>query len=87
MVSDSEKPDSSLRDSDCTLSSHNSHSVGHSGSSRQQKSDGEDASGDDGPSPVGFWDQRLNKVRLQVFGLWARTSKWSSKHCAHKHPY
>ena len=27
------------------------------------------------PSPVGFWDKSLKKTRLQVFRLWARTSK------------
>lgn len=27
------------------------------------------------PKPVGFGDKRMNKVRLQVFGLWARTGK------------
>ena len=75
MVSDSEKPDPSLRDSDRTLSSHNSDLNGYSDTSRQKDDGGEDANGYVGPSPVGFWDKRLNKVRLQVFGLWARTSK------------
>ena len=27
------------------------------------------------PKPVGFWDKRMNKVRLQVFGLWTRTGE------------
>lgn len=27
------------------------------------------------PQPVGFFDNALSKVRLQVFGLWARTSQ------------
>ena len=32
--------------------------------------------GKPGPPPVvGFWDSRLAKVRLQMLGLWARTSK------------
>lgn len=26
------------------------------------------------PRPVGFWDKSLSKTRLQVYGLWARTS-------------
>lgn len=28
------------------------------------------------PHPVGFFDSALSKVRLQVFGLWARTSQF-----------
>ena len=33
--------------------------------------------GDDGepPRPVGFWHKDLAKTRMQVFGLWARTSE------------
>ena len=27
------------------------------------------------PTPVGFWDHSLNKVRLEVFGAWTKTSK------------
>ena len=55
---------------------------------QQRQSNGSDLDGDeilrDGgekgkakvfPAPVGIWDKRLNKVRLQVFGLWARTSQ------------
>ena len=35
--------------------------------------------GKQGPPPVvGFWDSRLGKVRLQMLGLWARTSKQAS---------
>ncbi len=34
---------------------------------------------DEPPQPVGFFSKELNKVRLQVFGLWARTS-WSPAH-------
>lgn len=30
------------------------------------------------PSVVGFWDSRLGKLRLQMLGLWARTSKRAS---------
>ena len=37
--------------------------------------------GKPGPPPVvGFWDSRLGKVRLQMLGLWARTSKQASPH-------
>ena len=38
--------------------------------------DGGEKGKDNGPpKPVGFWDKKMNKVRLQVFGLWARTGK------------
>lgn len=37
--------------------------------------DGGEKGDDKGPpQPVGFADKRLNKLRLEVFGLWARTS-------------
>ena len=36
-----------------------------------------------GPPPVvGFWDSRLGKVRLQLLGLWAKTSKQASPHAS-----
>lgn len=37
------------------------------------------------PTPVGFADKRLSKVRLEVLGLWARTSTLSSRvaRCTH----
>ncbi|KAL8746206.1 MAG: hypothetical protein Q9184_007777, partial [Pyrenodesmia sp. 2 TL-2023] len=46
---------------------------------RQQKqekeSNDEEKGEDEGPSqPVGFFSKELNKVRLQVLGLWARTT-------------
>ena len=28
------------------------------------------------PQPVDFWDKSLSKTRVQVFGLWARTSQF-----------
>ena len=38
--------------------------------------DGGEKGGDEGPpKPVGFWHGDLAKTRLQVFGLWARTSE------------
>ena len=42
--------------------------------SEEQRIDGGEKGKDSGPpKPVGFWDKRMNKVRLQVVGLWART--------------
>lgn len=37
--------------------------------------DEEKANEDASPQPVGFFNKRLSTVRLQVFGLWARTSQ------------
>ncbi len=39
--------------------------------------DKDEEKGNDGSptQPVGFFDKSLSKVRLQVFGLWARTSR------------
>ncbi len=41
-----------------------------------QDSDEEKGSHSSPPQPVGFFDSALSKVRLQVFGLWARTSQF-----------
>ena len=30
------------------------------------------------PKPVGFWDKRLGKSRLEIFGLWTKTSMRAS---------
>ena len=46
---------------------------GESGDQAEVEGEGEEEEGP--PRPVGFFDKRLNKVRLQVFGLWARTSE------------
>ncbi|MCJ1229212.1 hypothetical protein MMC12_005877 [Toensbergia leucococca] len=45
---------------------------GESGDQAEVEGEGEEEEGP--PRPVGFFDKRLNKVRLQVFGLWARTT-------------
>ena len=38
--------------------------------------DGGEKGGSKGPpKPVGLWDKQLGKLRLEVFGLWARTSE------------
>ena len=40
--------------------------------------DGGEKGEKEGPSaPAGFWDKRLSKLRLEVFGGWARTSELS----------
>ncbi|KAI9821846.1 MAG: hypothetical protein M1827_002428 [Pycnora praestabilis] len=39
----------------------------------KQSDDGETGSGGP-PQPVGFWDSSLSKVRMEVFGLWLRTT-------------
>lgn len=36
---------------------------------------GEKGKDNDPPKPAGFWDKSMNKVRIQVFGLWARTGQ------------
>ena len=47
--------------------------------------DGETDAGEQGkgsstpPHPVGFWDKRLRKTRLAIYGLWARTSTFSTR--------
>ncbi|KAL8719119.1 MAG: hypothetical protein Q9225_003831 [Loekoesia sp. 1 TL-2023] len=42
---------------------------------QEKSSDDEEKGGQDGPpQPVGFFSKSLNKVRLEVFGLWARTT-------------
>lgn len=38
------------------------------------------------PTPVGFTDKRLGKVRLEVLGLWARTSTLSRRVASCVHP-
>ena len=36
---------------------------------------GEKGGAKEPPAPVSIWDKQLSKLRLQVFGLWARTSQ------------
>ncbi|KAL8702845.1 MAG: hypothetical protein Q9201_003985 [Fulgogasparrea decipioides] len=48
---------------------------GHAEDGREKSSDDEEKGQDEGPpQPVGFFSKSLNKVRLQIFGLWARTT-------------
>ena len=74
------------RESNCSHDSH--HTIGYqsqsSGHQRRSNASFHDEKPEDrgeeggkpGPPPVvGFWDSRLGKVRLQMLGLWARTSK------------
>jgi len=42
----------------------------------EKPKDGGEKGGEEGPpAPVGLWDKRLGKLRLEVLRLWARTSK------------
>lgn len=76
--------DRSLTDrrSDCSPDSH--HTLGyHSPNNGYQRrsnisSNDEKAANQGSPSVVAFWDSRLGKLRLQMLGLWARTSKRAS---------
>lgn len=44
--------------------------------SERRPDGGENGNGSDTPpQPVGFWDKKLRKARLQIYGLWARTSE------------
>lgn len=48
----------------------------HTSAENEEPADGGEKGSKGGPSqPVGFWDRRLKKVRLEVFGAWAKTSK------------
>ena len=50
--------------------------------SRDSPSDGGEKGGEDeSPKPVGFWHPGLKKTRLQIFGLWGRTSKLRCRLC------
>ena len=75
----------SSRDSHHTLA-YQSQSSGHQRRSNasfqnEKPQEGGGEGGKQGPPPVvGFWDSRLAKVRLQMLGLWARTSKRVSSH-------
>ncbi|KAL8659219.1 MAG: hypothetical protein Q9226_000557 [Calogaya cf. arnoldii] len=64
--------------SDETLGAHatDQHRDDGGGQADQERSDNDEEKGNDSspPKPVGFFDSALSKVRLQVFGLWARTT-------------
>ena len=49
---------------------------------QRQKDGGEKGGKQDSPPVVGFWDSQLGRLRLQLLGLWARTSESSF----HTHP-
>lgn len=47
-----------------------------SGEDDEEPKDGGEKGGQKGPpKPVGLWNKKLNGLRLEVFGLWARTSE------------
>ncbi len=53
-----------------------SHSNNDDSTNDERPVDGGEKGKDTGPpKPAGFWDKIMNKVRLQVFGLWARTGQ------------
>ena len=45
------------------------------GKGERSEDDEEKGQNDGPPSTVGFFDKSLNKVRLEVFKLWGRTSR------------
>lgn len=59
---------------------HQRYSTGHQRYSNtslhdEKQKDGGEKGGKQGPPPVvGFWDSKLGKLRLQLLGLWARTT-------------
>lgn len=66
-------------DSHSTLNGANGHAdTGLNGLDREtsrdgEKKDQEKGDGEGPPQPVGIWHPSLKKLRLEVFGLWART--------------
>ncbi|MCJ1304249.1 hypothetical protein MMC08_007061 [Hypocenomyce scalaris] len=61
--------------SDQTLGDQQHDTTGHTNGRTGIPADGGEKGGKEGPpQPVGFWDPSLNKVRWQVFRLWARTT-------------
>ena len=73
----------SQRNSNQTLGQHSQRNGGqrHSNASLsdEKQQDGGEKGGKQGSPPVvGFWDSRLGKLRLQMLGLWGRTSKQAS---------
>ena len=64
--------------SDRTLGDQRNTSI-HTSADKEEPADGGEKGEEGGkqgpPQPVGFWDHRLNKVRLEVFGAWGKTSK------------
>ena len=74
-------------DSGRTLGHEQQQQSHHSGSDLgedEKPRDGGEQGGHEGPpAPVGMWDKRLSKLRLQVLVLWARTSQLPGSHCIH----
>ena len=46
-----------------------------SGGSGEKPDDGGENGGKSPPPPINIYDRRLSKLRLEMFGLWGRTSK------------
>ena len=73
-------PDQGLPDSNRT-SGYHGQANGHQRQSNislhngKQEEGGEKGGEPGSPPVVGFWDSKLGKLRLQLLGLWARTSK------------
>ena len=85
--------DRSLNDAQSESSPESHHTIGYQSQSSgfQRRSNasfqtekpeerGEEAAKPGPPPVVGFWDSRLAKVRLQMLGMWAKTSKQASPH-------
>ena len=73
----------SQRNSNQSLGQHSQRNGGqrHSNTSlvdEKQQDSGEKGAKPGPPPVVGFWDARLGKLRLQMLGLWGRTSKQAS---------
>lgn len=55
---------------------HQQRSSGSDMGEEEKPKDGGEKGGDEGPpTPVGIWDKRMEKVRLEVLTLWVRTSE------------
>ena len=52
-----------------------SRSTGDLGKHEAPVDGGEKGGKKEPPAPAGFWDKKLSKLRLQVLGLWVRTSQ------------
>lgn len=50
------------------------HSSGSVGNGEKQPDDGGEKGGKSPPQPIDIYDGRLSKLRLEILGLWGRTS-------------
>lgn len=82
---DEESPDSANTLGHQQQQRHSSHGDSDLGENEKAKDGGEQGGQQGPPSPVGVWDKRLSKLRVQVFGLWARTSQLASARTAKMH--